>query len=95
MDITKMLTISTGHIKESTYKLLENFDNNLFDFPAFWPKEDYGWFIYVGNILPIESYCDTPDDLKDCMRKAWENDCEWLCLDCDAMVYEGLPTYDW
>jgi hypothetical protein len=38
---------------------------------------------------------DAPDDLAVVLRYASERRVDWLMLDCDGDVAEGLPTYDW
>lgn len=102
LDITKMLTISTGHIKEETAKLLEDPKDKIVDLPAYYPKDEFGWFIYINKNLIYETengtkdlFPNVPDDLMDCMREAWANNCEWLCLDCDGPIEPELETYEW
>lgn len=90
LEIEPMLTISTGHITKDT---ADAFDAKMGDdgIPAFFPKGDYGWFVFVPD--QIEPEC--PADLASLLRFAKEKGCTWLVLDCDAEQVDGLPTYDW
>ena len=95
LEICKMLTISTAHIKEETAKILEDHSSSLIDYDlVIYDKDEFGWWIH----LPDEDYKElhnVPDDLKVCLNLAVENGCEWLCLDCDGEVVDCLPTYEW
>lgn len=93
MDIEKILTISTAHITEETNIILQNAEfNNLC--LSVYQKECYGYWIYIGKSAKI--YREViPEDLLDCIEFARQNDCQWLCLDCDAKETSELPTYDW
>ena len=93
MEISRMLTISTAHITESTAKELENFGPPIPDWLCWlsvYTKSDYGWWIFVDDSEPT-----TPSDLAACLRLARRHNCEWLCLDCDGEIVDELPTYDW
>lgn len=90
MDITKVLTISTAHITEETdRKLQDNSELNRMDLSVY-EKGEYGYWIYVDS-----SRDRIPEDLKKCLKFAEQNDCQWLCLDCDGEEVPELPTYDW
>jgi hypothetical protein len=93
-EIAKMLTLSTAHISEETANKLNVkiiYGMNYIPLPIY-NKDGYGWFIFVS-----EDYneLNLPDDLKKCLDLATENECEWLCLDCDGLIVPNLPTYDW
>lgn len=92
MEITKMLTISTAHITEETARLLELEPDNDNMQLIVYNKADFGWFIYVNEYLENR---DIPDDLRKCLELAKENDCKWLCLECDTDVVDGLDEYEW
>ena len=100
LEITKMLTISTIHVKEETCKwLYEVFEEQQpYDpVPPFYPKGEYGFFVYcdsesVDNAITDEN---CPEDLTMCMVFAFVNGCELLCLDCDGPIIEGLRKYKW
>lgn len=93
LDITRMLTINTAHIKEETAEKIDEFDLVTFD------KVNFGWFIYIPtekeDVMEILEDKNIPDDLVDCIRLAWENNCNWLCLDRDASEFDELETYEW
>lgn len=106
MEITKMLTLSTAHITKETAKILESGDRRQGTLPPYFPKGDYGWFFYVDpDYLCVHSdgrveemYPKTSGDLHDCLREAWREGCNWLCLDSDGLVVEDddyLPVYVW
>lgn len=92
MDITKMLTISTAHITEETATKLD-LEANTDDMQlSVYLKADYGWLVYVNKDLDNRNI---PDDLRKCLELAKANDCEWLCLDCDGEIVDGLDVYEW
>lgn len=96
LEITKMLTISTGHVTAKTADLLdaEPFENNL-GIPVY-EKESYGWFVYIdANVMKTIEQPDFPADLAGCIRLAHENDCSVLCLDQDAEMTLRLPIHEW
>lgn len=94
-EITKMITISTAHITEDTANKLERevkYGTN--DIPlSIYAKAEFGWLIFVSDYY--KDLLNMPKDLMDCLDLAKENDCEWLCLDCDGLIVPDLPTYDW
>lgn len=94
LEITKMLTISTAHITEETAVMLEReVKYGVDNIPlAIYNKAEFGWIIFVS-----EYYKDLnmPEDLMSCLDLAKENNCEWLCLDCDGLIVPDLQTYDW
>ena len=84
LEIQKIMTLSTAHIKEQTAKFLDK---------SAYKKSEYGWF------LPIEdrSYDTTtiPEDLKKVIEFAKDHGCSWLCLDRDGPILDYLDTYEW
>lgn len=90
MEIVKMLTISTAHIKQETAELFNDcdipFDIGIYD------KKSYGWFLFDWD---LSQAIDIPLDLLACFRLAEEHGCTWLCLDCDGEIVKDLPTYEW
>ena len=84
-EIHRMLTISTGHITKETASLLDIAEMET----VAYRKDDYGWFVTDWDLDD-----DTlPDDLRVCVEYAEKNECDWLCLDCDGPVADGLPVY--
>lgn len=103
MEISRMLTISTAHITKETADNLnkdclplnpEHCSDHAFCFHigiAVYPKDDYGWFLWIG---PAELSL-APPDLRQCIEFARRHNCEWLCLDCDGLIEGSLQTYEW
>ena len=90
-DITKMVTISTAHIKESTTSFLEE----TLLFPVY--PSDYFYTIWIEDDT---EYYDTfknaiPKDLWDCIMFAHNLGCQWLRLDGDGEIVGELPVYEW
>ena len=92
MEISKILTISTAHITEETARLLDLEPKNNDMWLTVYNKSNFGWFMYVHKDLDDRNI---PDDLRKCLEFAKENDCDWLCLDCDADIVDGLDEYEW
>ena len=95
MEISKMITMSTGHISEETSKILRDINNTL---PiSVYDKTGFGWFIY----LPIDKTEDArilkelPKDLAMIFMFARHHMFDVICLDCDGNDIDELPIYDW
>lgn len=91
-DITKMVTISTAHIKESTTSFL---DETLL-LPVY--PSDYFYMIWIEDdtepyLKPFKNAI--PNDLWDCIMFAHNLGCQWLCLDRDGEIMDELPVYEW
>lgn len=97
LEINKMLTISTAHIKPSTAKMLDEEANvgelGLTVYPKGPAEAPFGYFIYIN---PDESVSQTlPEELSNALVFATEHGCNILCLDGDGEIIEELPTFDW
>ena len=90
LDIAKVLTISTSHIKKETAALLDDksWDGGI----SVFEKGEFGWWIYIPSYYSGENI---PQDLNDCILLARKHGCEWLCLDRDAEELDFLKTYEW
>lgn len=89
MKISKMLTLSTAHIPESVVKALEcEPETNQFGLSVY--PFIYGFWIFVPNEIPAT----LPKSIAACLSLAKENDCQWLCFDCDAELVSSLPTFE-
>lgn len=91
-DITKMVTISTAHIKESTTSFLEE----TLLFPVY--QSDYFYMIWIEDdtepyLKPFKNAI--PNDLWACIMFAHNLGCQWLCLDGDGEIVGELPVYEW
>ena len=87
LEIYRILTISTAHIKGTTAELLEGLDA-----PAVYSKSEHGWFIYL-NYLNDDG--NIPGDLAQVILFAQNKGISILCLDCDADTVDQLPTYEY
>lgn len=97
MDICKMLTISTAHIKQETAESLDrqSASDDLRGYPVVYQKDCDGWWICTADAHDNIDFDLLPSDLVDCICLAVDNGCEWLCLDRDGLIEVTLPTYDW
>lgn len=95
MEISKMITISTAHIRKETADDLGSTMNTRYvgwmQWFSYYDKADYGWFIPTDYV----EFEMLPKDLADCIRFALRHGCDWLCLDCDGEIVDSLPTYEW
>lgn len=100
MEITKMLTISTAHVKKESAKFIDNVCKNnalsnliVYDKTAHYGvlSEEYGWFIYCN--VDLEDL-NVPEDLLKLIKFTKNNHCDWLCLDRDAEIVDGLDFYE-
>lgn len=104
MHIYKTLDMSTCHVKEKTFKLLEE---NRIDEIVYYAKMEnggdylrklcWGFFIHVPqDDVDFESLeGEIPVDLYNCIKFAREQGCWWIDLDGDGEKVEELPEYDW
>lgn len=92
LDIAKILTLSTAHIKPETTTMLDNEPNTDNLGLSVYDKAGYGWFIYIDSVID-DTFNHLPEDLKACIAFAKEQECEWLCLDADGEEIEELNTY--
>lgn len=86
-----IMELSTAHITPATAKLL---DEHQIYILSYFTREE-GYFISTMYVDP-DGLDDCPDDLKQCIRYAQENDCTWLFFDRDVdPMPEDLPVYNW
>lgn len=104
LEITKMLTLSTAHIRPETGKALEieadTNDMGLTVYDKGGSGETYGWFIMLTQDATEEyrkaaNENKLPRDLYNCIALALDMDCEILCLDCDGPVMPYLTQHTW
>ena len=95
MEIAKMLTLSTAHISDESAVMLEREcdEDNLG--LSVYHKAEYGFWIYCSPIMEddFNNGEHIPEDVWNCMKLAHENDCTWLCLDCDGEIIDELPIF--
>lgn len=106
-EISKMLTVSSAHICNSTAAALdlEGVTDSLG--LAVYEKDDFGWIIYPvimknesqykhdenGDIL-FGHADNMPKDLQNLLRYCHDLGCQILCIDSDGPIIPYLPTYD-
>ena len=104
MEITKMLTISTAHVKPSTHKELirasdPHFQSTcVFDYNipfAVYRKGDYGFIIYITEDTMDRALMGElcPNDLTKVALYTVDHECNVLCLDADGEILPDLPNY--
>lgn len=100
-EISKMLTLSTGHISEDTTAILnhEVDENTISRYTSFsvYEKGEYGYFIYpskTGFNYSEEELDTLPPDLADIFEFARDLECDILCLDCDGPERRYLNYYN-
>lgn len=85
-EMQPILILSTGHVSETTAKMLES--TPVKDWPVSGGHYgEYGWFMYAGET--------GPEDLQTIFEFARQNHCQYVLLDRDGAVVEELPVYDW
>jgi len=94
-----IMTLSTAHITPETADLLDS--GEKIQGVVTYPKNDYGWFIFVGSFEDYENFDEDedvykfPSDLRACVKLALGYGCDWLCLDADGNETDKLPIYQW
>lgn len=96
MEISKVLTVSTGSVSETSRKLLENdqtWEKDMEPIPlpfVSYAKGSYGWFLCISNYYAAEDEerANCPDDLRRIVEYALLRGCDWLCLDSDAPLFD-------
>ncbi|MEE9383193.1 MAG: hypothetical protein V3V08_07250 [Nannocystaceae bacterium] len=90
LEISKVLTISTGHITRRTAELMDAKEINL---PVHYQWGEYGWIFWTGR--EHYEFDETPDDLLLCIMFAKDKGCRYLLLDRDGEGIDELPFYEW
>jgi hypothetical protein len=92
LEVDRMVTLSTCHIKESTAEMMNDYkDITVYE------KSEYGWFMYLNQSALGEDELskEIPDDLAAVIRFAKDNNFTILCLDRDGGTVNRLPVYLW
>lgn len=92
-EIEKICTLSTSHITAKTERMLQQECYSNAMGLTVYQKSEFGFFIFIPE--KFWEIAEIPKELKDCMAVAMENECQWLCLDCDALEHDGLAIFDW
>ena len=89
-EIRRFLCLSTGHLPEATYDRLRDDDEFTIDGAGAWlwvpddPREsaEFGRETYWPEVLTVQLF-------------ARRLGCDYVLLDRDGPVTEGLPAYEW
>lgn len=92
LPIYKYLDLSTAHITPETDRFLDRESQWQLSEVTVYNKER-GYFVHVPE--KISELVNVPNDLKKCLKLAKKHGCNWLVLDGDAEIVEGLKTYEW
>ena len=91
-NISRILTLSTKHIRKKTAISLSQMDPGTYGIPIYQMK-GCGWLVHIpDNWQGISNHIH--QDLRECIDLASKNGCEWLCLDHKGKEV-ALPVYDW
>jgi len=82
--VRKFLDISTAHVDQAGIDELDEGHNLSCS------KTQFGWWLWVSD----EGENDTPKCIRDIFDLATALDCDYVQLDCDAMIHPSLPYYD-
>lgn len=95
-----MMTVSTAHLKKETVSYLKAICNDIINFnvwnPVAYKKDEYGFFIYTE---PDERdwIDDEPErlkELKQAIKLAADEGCEWICFDRDGSICPDLEQFN-
>lgn len=96
MEITKALCLSTAHISEVTNEIIQSHLNNgRHKLPMTIWHAEYGYFMSAHHAAEDIPPKEIPADLLRLMCYAKMHECEFLRLDNDGPVEEGIETYEW
>jgi hypothetical protein len=94
--IFRMLDLSTAHLPAEIRDELNQYEGLVAD------ERRYGWLLLVPEDIDKHIAECEPEDLNELIpleviriwRKAAEHGCQYVLLDQDASIVDGLPTYD-
>lgn len=95
-EITRLMTLSISHIRpETASKLDADAEDNRLGICIH--KFNYGYYIVVDQqtVELAEQKDALPEDLKRIVLFAATMGCATVCLDCDGLECQFLPTYTW
>lgn len=90
LEIEPMLTISSEHLTQETQDTLR--EQTLTSLVVY-EKEEFGWFIFIGDPQLREDTEHWPVDLAEVIHYALERGVTWLCIDHDAQAAPGLNLH--
>lgn len=91
---SKTLAISIRHITPKTADILEGDGENIVIFRGLF---DCGFYLWVPEegLMEGEYNDDAPAEVINLLKWARTNGADYLKLDRDAIVIEGIPTFEW
>lgn len=90
LEIEPMLTISSDHLTQETQDALRE---QALTSLVVYEKEEFGWFIFIGDPQLNEDTENWPVDLAEVIHYALERGVTWLCIDHDAQTAPGLNLH--
>ncbi len=88
LEISKILSVSTAHISKGTCGFLCWLPHEID--AVIYKKGYYGWFILTCD---LDEQSNIPNDLWKLMKFSEANGCDWLNIDVDGPIVDGLETY--
>lgn len=89
-EITNVLHVSSSHLTESGRYTLDY--SSRTDLIAF-PKDVFGWFIYLQHDGVNEAIENVEASLRDVLKFGQAHNCSMVVIDRDGPVTTGLPVY--
>ena len=89
-----VMEVSTGHITLETSKFLDEEGLKAAagqTAKIFVAAYEYGWFVWI----PEKYHGEYPSDLADVLEYAKSKGAAFVNLDCDAITYDDLKSYEW
>lgn len=94
LDIRSLIVISTAHVSEATARRLDT--TPVEEWPWVGGRySSYGWFLYAHDENTAVGDDAIPDDLMAVMKWVFSQGCDYVLLDRDGDVVDGLGIYDW
>ncbi len=95
--VRRFLDVSTGHLRIETRETMDrggDFGSDIhLIFDPHGHQSEYGWWLWAGKRDQYDMVEKMPPDLRDVIKHAWTQGCDWICLDRDAEPIAELPFY--
>lgn len=99
-EIHKTLVLSTAHVSVDTLRALGDSMNDQGTAKSLvvYSKGEYGWYVQVPeDVKDMETHEELLTYHMELLRLVIMTEiegCEWLCLDCDGPVVDGILTFE-
>lgn len=100
-NMVKIFNLSTGHLTAKTRQLFNENHlihiilNHIYYDLVIYDKDDYGWFVYIcKNHDTKHTGLTVNRDIDDCIQTVLDLNCQMICFDRDAEIYDKLAVYD-